>query len=99
MATARIRERGQVTIPAEIRRQAHLEEGSLVELEIVDDGVLLRPRMIVDPDTAIDAAFARTVISTTVAGYEALRSDPALWDEELRERDVWSATLSDGLDE
>jgi AbrB family looped-hinge helix DNA binding protein len=99
MATVRIRERGQMTIPAEIRRQAHLEEGSLVELEVVDDGVLLRPRMIVDPDTAIDAAFARAVISTTVAGYEALRSDPARWDEELRERELLSGTLGDGLDE
>ncbi len=31
--------------------------------------------------------------------FAALRSDSAAWDDELRERQVWDATLSDDLEE
>ena len=30
--------------------------------------------------------------------FERVRADPAAWDEELRERAAWDATLDDGLD-
>jgi hypothetical protein len=59
----------------------------------------LSPRARYSSTGDVDAAFARSVISTTVAGYEALRSDPALWEEELREREQLSGSLGDGLDE
>jgi len=32
------------------------------------------------------------------ADFAALRRDPAAWGEELREREAWDATLSDGLE-
>lgn len=32
------------------------------------------------------------------AGYAALQSNPAAWDEELAERKLWEATLGDGLE-
>lgn len=48
---AMLRHKGRVTIPAEIRRRAHLEEGDRVEFEVVDEGILLRPRK-VDPAQA-----------------------------------------------
>lgn len=50
--TTTMRQRGQVTIPAEIRRVAGLEEGDPVEVEIVPDGILLRPRKIIDATQA-----------------------------------------------
>ena len=31
--------------------------------------------------------------------YARLRKDPKAWDEELAERALWDATLSDGLEE
>ena len=43
--TATIRDRGQVTIPAEVRKQAQLDEGAIVEFEVLDEGVLLRPKL------------------------------------------------------
>jgi AbrB family looped-hinge helix DNA binding protein len=46
--TTTVRQRGQVTIPAEIRRAAGLEEGDPVEVELVADGILLRPKKVID---------------------------------------------------
>lgn len=44
----RVRGKGQVTIPADVREAVHLEEGDLVEVDVTDDGILLRPRKVVD---------------------------------------------------
>jgi AbrB family looped-hinge helix DNA binding protein len=37
-----LRRKGYLTIPAEIRRAAKLEEGDELEIEIVDDGLFIR---------------------------------------------------------
>jgi AbrB family looped-hinge helix DNA binding protein len=47
-----IRGKGQLTIPADIRQAARLEEGDPVEVEIVAEGILLRPRKIIDSTQA-----------------------------------------------
>jgi AbrB family looped-hinge helix DNA binding protein len=52
MATTTVRGKGQVTIPADIRAQAHLEEGDPVEVVVVPEGVLLRPRKVIDATQA-----------------------------------------------
>jgi antitoxin PrlF len=41
---ATIRRKGQLTIPAEIRRAAELDEGDEVEFEVTEQGILLRRR-------------------------------------------------------
>jgi len=43
-----VRAKGQITIPSEVRKAAHLEEGDLVEVQVVDDGILLRPKKVID---------------------------------------------------
>jgi len=48
----KIRAKGQVTIPTEIRQAARLEEGDPVEVEIVDNGILLRPMKLIDASQA-----------------------------------------------
>jgi antitoxin PrlF len=50
--TTTIRSKGQVTIPAEIREAAHLEEGDPVEVVVVEEGILLRPQKIIDASQA-----------------------------------------------
>jgi antitoxin PrlF len=50
--TARIRAKGQVTLPAEIREAAHLDEGDPVEVEMVAEGILLRPQKVIDSTQA-----------------------------------------------
>lgn len=42
-AEAKIRSKGRVTIPRDIRRALQVEEGGTVIFDVVDDGVRLRP--------------------------------------------------------
>jgi len=43
-AEAKITSKGQMTIPRDIRRALHVEEGDTVIFDVMSDGVLLRPR-------------------------------------------------------
>ncbi len=52
MARTTLRAKGQLTLPEEIRSAAHLEEGDLLDAEITDDGILLRPQKIIDSTQA-----------------------------------------------
>ena len=42
---------GQITIPASVRRAANIKPGHAFEVEVTDEGILLRPTEI-DPDQA-----------------------------------------------
>ncbi len=52
MSSTTIRGKGQLTIPADIREAAHLEEGDPVEIEIIAEGILIRPRKVIDATQA-----------------------------------------------
>ncbi len=52
MARSVLRDKGQITIPLEIRRAAHLEEGDPVDVAITPEGILLRPRKLIDSTQA-----------------------------------------------
>jgi antitoxin PrlF len=52
MALTWMRARGQLTIPAEIRKAARLEEGDPIEVKMVSDGILLRPKKVIDATQA-----------------------------------------------
>ena len=52
MSVSVIRAKGQLTIPQDVRDAAHLEEGDPIEIEIVADGILLRPKKLVDASQA-----------------------------------------------
>jgi AbrB family looped-hinge helix DNA binding protein len=52
MTISVIRAKGQVTIPQDIRDAAHLETGDPVEIEITPEGILLRPKKLVDASQA-----------------------------------------------
>lgn len=52
MSSTVVRGKGQITIPAEIRKAARLEEGDSVEVEIVEGGILLRPCKLIDATQA-----------------------------------------------
>jgi len=43
----KLRAKGQITIPEEVRRAAHIEEGDYLEMSVQDDAVILRPRAVV----------------------------------------------------
>ena len=93
-----VRERGQITIPKEVREQAQFEEGAEVEFEVPEPGeVVIRRRVSFDA-LALDSEFVRSVIASTAAGYEALRNDEGAWSVELDERAVLEGSLDDGLE-
>ncbi len=48
MTRMTLRAKGQLTLPDEIRKAAHLTEGDLLEAELTDEGILLRPKKIID---------------------------------------------------
>ena len=52
MARTTRRAKGQLTLPEEIRAAARLEEGDLLETEITEDGILLRPQKVIDATQA-----------------------------------------------
>ena len=52
MSRTTMRAKGQITLPDDVRRAAHLEEGDLLEAEITAEGILLRPQKLVDATQA-----------------------------------------------
>ncbi len=52
VSVAHVRAKGQLTLPLDVRTAAHLEEGDPVEVEIVPEGILLRPKKIIDSTQA-----------------------------------------------
>src|ERR1700676_2899497 len=47
-----LRAKGQLTLPEEIRKAAHLDEGDLLEAEVTAEGILLRPQKVIDASQA-----------------------------------------------
>ena len=52
MTLARIRAKGQVTLPEEIRRAAHVAEGDYVEVSVEQGSIVMRPKKLIDADQA-----------------------------------------------
>jgi AbrB family looped-hinge helix DNA binding protein len=58
MPLAKVKPKGQVTIPASIRDDLGLHEGDYVEVTREKDHIVLTPKVMVDRHPAIDAALA-----------------------------------------
>ena len=52
MARTTLRNKGQLTVPEEIRKAARLEAGDPIEVELTEDGILLRPLKTIDASQA-----------------------------------------------
>jgi AbrB family looped-hinge helix DNA binding protein len=87
MSRTTLRAKGQITLPDDVRRAAHLEEGDLLDAEITPEGILLRPQKLIDATQAwfwttewqvgerdADADRAAERISTFASGDELLDS-------------------------
>jgi len=51
-AIAILRRKNQITLPAEVSKAAHLEEGDPIEVRLVKGGILLKPKKLVDAEQA-----------------------------------------------
>ncbi len=52
MPLTKVTRNGQVTIPAEMRREVGIEEGDLIELQVVGDHLILVPKKLIDKSQA-----------------------------------------------
>lgn len=52
MPLVKVRRAGQITLPVELREQFALAEGTYLEAEAQDGGILLKPMAVVDRATA-----------------------------------------------
>jgi antitoxin PrlF len=50
MARTTLRTKNQLTVPDAIRKAARLEVGDPIDIELTDEGILLRPLKTIDPD-------------------------------------------------
>ena len=54
MSLVTVKPKFQVTIPAKLRKGLDLHEGDLLEATVVGDGILFRPKEVVDRNAAAD---------------------------------------------
>ncbi len=54
MTLVTVKPKFQVTIPAKLRKGIDLREGDIMEATVVGDGILLRPKEVVDRNAAAD---------------------------------------------
>jgi AbrB family looped-hinge helix DNA binding protein len=53
MATySRVTRHGQITLPASVRKKLGVEEGDIVEIDVVDEHAVLLPKKLVDKSQA-----------------------------------------------
>jgi AbrB family looped-hinge helix DNA binding protein len=58
MALLRILRAGQITLPADLRKQFNLTENDYVEAQAVADGILLKPVVVVEREKAWEKVMA-----------------------------------------
>ena len=51
-AYSKVTRHGQITLPASVRKELGVEEGDLVEIEIIDEKAVLIPKKLVDKNQA-----------------------------------------------
>lgn len=79
MSLITVKPKFQVTIPAKLRKGLDLREGDLMEATVVDDGILLRPKQVVDRNAAADR------VAAVLAQIESLPEDAGRTEDEIME--------------
>jgi AbrB family looped-hinge helix DNA binding protein len=52
MTLTRVRGKGQITLPDDVRRAAHVAEGDYLEVTLSGGAIVMRPKRLVDADQA-----------------------------------------------
>lgn len=51
-STTTLRERGQLTLPADVRDAAQVDAGAVFEIEVVDGRIVMTPKLLIDASQA-----------------------------------------------
>jgi AbrB family looped-hinge helix DNA binding protein len=68
MQSARVGKRGAIVVPAKLRKRFGIEEGGIVIAEEKDDGILIRPAMVVPLERYTPKRKAEFLLSNAVDG-------------------------------
>jgi len=49
---SKVTRNGQITLPAPVRRSLGIEEGDLIEIEVIDEKAVLAPKRLIDKSQA-----------------------------------------------
>ncbi len=79
MPLVTVKPKFQVTIPAKLRKGLDLQEGDLMEATIVGDGILFRPKEVVDRNAAAER------VASILARIEASPEDAGRSEDEIME--------------
>jgi len=63
MTRVRVRQKGQITLPIELRLKYKVEEGTLLEVHERPEGVLLRPVGALEPGSVVGTEEYRKIIT------------------------------------
>jgi len=77
MQSAKVGKRGAIVVPAKLRKRFGIEEGSIVIAEEKDDGILIRPAMVVPVERYSPERKAEFLLSSAVddADYRKARKE------------------------
>lgn len=77
MQSARVGKRGAIIVPAKLRKRFGIEEGSIVIAEEKDDGILIRPAIVVPVERYTPERKAEFLLSNAVdqADYRKARKE------------------------
>src|SRR5579862_3268800 len=64
MQSARVGKRGAIIVPANLRRRFGIEEGTIVTTEEKDDGILIRPAVVIPVERYSPERKAEFLLST-----------------------------------
>ena len=79
MPLVTVKSKFQVTIPARLRKGIDLREGDIMEATLMGDGILFRPKQVVDRDAAADR------IAAAVSAGRPLLEDVGRTEDEIME--------------
>jgi AbrB family looped-hinge helix DNA binding protein len=77
MQSARVGKRGAIVVPARLRKRFGIEEGSIVIAEETEDGILIRPAVVVPVERYTPERKAEFLLSNAVddADYRKARKE------------------------
>ena len=77
MESAKVGKRGAIVVPAKLRRRFGMEEGTIVTAEEREDGILIRPAVVVPIERYTPERKAEFLLSnaTNVADYRKARTE------------------------
>jgi len=78
MEAAKVGKRGAIIVPARLRKRFGIEEGSIVTAEERDDGILIRPAVIVPVERYTPERKAEFLLSNAVDATDYRRAQKAV---------------------